>query len=356
MKERIYVCHTYYHVYITILKELAMSKADYGKATLVLSKMSNDFGELKSRAEAVGLFEEILELDEKKDTFFPELEKYKKDKGNILFNMISRIQYTKKFVKLQEKYIHIPFKEYKQIYVYCDADPIGLYLNQKRIRYHALEDGLNSLVYIDHARFANQGAFGLKAFMSKQLNLIFVQNGYGKYCIDMEVNDIESIKHPCKYYIEQSRQELTERLTAEDKELLLKVFVNDIDELQSKIEECKAGKGSVLILTDPLCSLDVREQIFRDIIDMYKQDYRVFIKPHPRDELDYASVFAEYAQFDPAMPMEILNLFEDFQFDKAVGVLTEMKAVKFAKEAIRLGPDFMDKYEEPEIHRQNERI
>ena len=45
------------------------------------------------------------------------------------------------------------------------------------------------------------------------LNLIFIQNGYGKYCLDMEVNDISLIKYPCPRYIEQSRQALVDRLT-----------------------------------------------------------------------------------------------------------------------------------------------
>ena len=46
MKDRIYICHTYYHVYVTFLKELKLrAEADpakkAGAATLVLSKMSN---------------------------------------------------------------------------------------------------------------------------------------------------------------------------------------------------------------------------------------------------------------------------------------------------------------------------
>ena len=39
MKERIYVCHTYYHVYVTFLKELKLGPEQRGKATLLLSKM-----------------------------------------------------------------------------------------------------------------------------------------------------------------------------------------------------------------------------------------------------------------------------------------------------------------------------
>lgn len=266
------------------------------------------------------------------------------------------MKFTKRYAELEKPFIPVNFKEYGEIYVFCDSDPIGYYLNQNKIRYHAVEDGLNCLKNFDAARYENRGHFKLKAFMSKKLNLIFVQNGYGKYCMDMEVNDISAIAHPCKYYIEQSRKELVDRLTPEDKQLILSMFVADIERLNEQIKEGEKYPSKVLILTDPLCTLEVREQIFRDIIAMYENDAQVFLKPHPRDYLDYKTLFAEYPQFDATMPMEMLNFFDNVKFDKAVGVLTEMKGITFAKEAIRLGPDFMDKYEEPSIHRQNEMI
>lgn len=66
-KERIYVCHTYYHVYVACLKELYLPKEKQGKATLVLSTMSNNFGSLKDRAEKCGLFEAVHMFEEKED-------------------------------------------------------------------------------------------------------------------------------------------------------------------------------------------------------------------------------------------------------------------------------------------------
>ena len=59
MKDRIYVCHTYYHVYVACLKELNLPGEKRGKAALVMSTMSNDFGDLKERALACGLFEAV---------------------------------------------------------------------------------------------------------------------------------------------------------------------------------------------------------------------------------------------------------------------------------------------------------
>ncbi|MCI9336342.1 MAG: lipooligosaccharide sialyltransferase [Lachnospiraceae bacterium] len=356
MKERIYVCHTYYHVYVTFLKELALPPEKRGRATLVLSKMSNDFETLKSRVELTGLFEEVLEFDEKREDFFPELEKLRAGGKGFLMHLWNRIRFTRRYAKLEEPYVPVDFREYGDIYVYCDSDPIGYYLNQKKIPYHALEDGLNCLKNYDAARYDNRGHFGLKVFLSRKLNLIFVQNGYGKYCIDMEVNDISAIKYPCPQYIEQPRQALVDRLTEEDKSLILQAFIRDMDRLRAQIDEAGSVGDKILILTDPLCTLDVRERIFRDIIRMYEKEGTVFLKPHPRDTLDYRRLFAEYPQFDATVPMEMLNFFPGLRFRKVVAVLTEIKAIRFADQVVRLGEDFMDAYEDPLIHRQNEQI
>lgn len=355
MKDRIYVCHTYYHVYVTFLKELALAKEKRGQATLVLSKLSNNFENLKQRVESTGLFEEVVEFDEKRDDFFPELAKWKKDEG-LIRNLWNRIRFTKHYAQLEKDYIPVDFREYKERYVYCDSDPIGYYLNQYKIPYHALEDGLNCLKNLDGARYDNRGHFGLKAFMSKKLNLIFIQNGYGKYCLDMEVNDKSLIKYPCPYHIEQPRQPLVDRLTQEDKDLILKAFIRDMDSLKKQIGDNDHVKDKILILTDPLCTLDIREKIFRDIIAMYEPEGTIFLKPHPRDILDYRTLFADYPQFDATVPMEMLNFFPGLRFKKVVAVLTEIKAIQFADELVRLGEDFMDRYEAPQVHRQNEQI
>lgn len=356
MKERIYVCHTYYHVYVTFLKELNLPKEKRRQATLVLSGLSIDFENLKERVESTGLFEEVVEFDEKRDTFFPELAKYRRNTGNLLKNIWNRIIFTRKYAKLLKPYIPVNFKKYKNIYVYCDSDPIGYYLNMNRIKYHALEDGLNCLKNYDAARYDNRGHFGIKAFLSEKMNLIFIQNGYGKYCIDMEVNDISLLKYPYKKYIEQSRQELVEHLSQEDKEIILSAFIRDMKKIKVQIEESNRVGDKILILTDPLCTLDVREKIFRDIIEQYEAEGTIFLKPHPRDELDYRKLFSEYPQFDATVPMEMLNFFPTLKFKKVVAVLTEIKAIKFADEVVRLGEDFMDKYEDPLVHRQNEQI
>lgn len=359
MKERIYICHTYYHVYISFLKECNLRKESkasrdkIGQATLVLSKMSNNFENLKQRVEKTGLFEEVIEFDEKREDYFPELATYRQDRGNLIANLLQRMKFTKRYAQLEAPFVPVDLKKYKDIYVFCDSDPIGYYLNQYRIPYHGVEDGLNCLVHFDAARFDNRGHFGLKVFLSEKLNLIFVQNGYGKYCQDMEVNDIAAIEAPCHKYREVPRANLVNNLSEEDKTLILQAFVRNMEQLEQQIEECKDIPNKVLVLTDPLCDLETRKRIFQDIVAEYSKDAQIFIKPHPRDALDYREVFPELPIFDATVPMEMLNFMPNLHFKQVVTVFTELRGIQFADEVIRLGDAFMDKYEDPTVHNQN---
>ena len=357
MKERIYVCHTFYHVYVACLKELALPIEKQGQAELVLSTMSNDFNTLPERAGQCRLFAAVYLYDEKVDTAFPGLAKYHKDRGNIVINMLARIRYTKLLGKLQEPYVPVNFKQYKDIYVFCDSDPIGYYLSYRKIYYHALEDGLNCIQYYDTARYDNKGHFAFKAWMAAR-NLIFIQNGYGKYCLDMEINDKSVVPYPCDKYIEQPRAALVDRLTDEDKELLLRLFIEDIDGLTEKLNS--GAEDKILVLSEPLCDLDVRKRIFSDIIEQYGviggRQGQILIKPHPRDILDYEKEFPQHIVLSGSFPMEMLNFIPGLHFKRVISVLTVPNGIKFAKEILFLGEDFMDKYEAPELHRQNEQI
>ena len=356
MKDRIYVCHTYYHVYVTFLKELNLPKDKRGKATLLLSSLSNDFEGLRERVERTGLFEAVLPFHEKAEAEYPELAKYRKKKNNLVANLIQRIIFTKKFGRLVAQTLPVDLHEYQERFVYCDSDPIGYYLNRYHVPYHALEDGLDCIKNFDAARYDNRGHFRLKAFMSERLNLIFIQNGYGKYCLDMEVNDASAIKYPYRKYKEVPRQPLADCLSGEDKSLILQAFICNRKELEDRIDQANDVDKKILILTEPLCTLDVRERIFRDLIAAYEKEGMVFLKPHPRDALDYRKLFPDVPQFDGTVPMEILNYFPKLRFQKVISVLTETRGIQFGDELIRLGSDFMDRYEDPLIHRQNEQI
>ena len=348
---RVYICHTYYHIYVALLKECALP--DPGNADFLLSSYSNDFENLHERLAASSLCRKAFSFEEHGEEFFSELKKWHVNRGAFL-NLFQRIIYFRKQAKLLAPFIPVDLKQYEDIYVFCDSDPIGYYLNAFKIPYHALEDGLDCLRYYDTARYDNRGMFPLKVWMAKH-NIIFIQNGYAKYCLDMEVNAIEQLMFPVPKVKEESREKLADRLTKAQKEMIIRIFLPDADKLIKQLEGLPKGKETVLILTEPLCDMETRKRIFLDISKEYGKDCVKIFKVHPRDVLDYRNVFPEDIVLAEKFPMEVLN-FLPVSFDRVVSVFTVPDQIRFAKRKIFLGEDFMDRYEAPEIHRQNETI
>lgn len=353
-RERIYVCHTYYHVYVACLKELNLAEEAKGGATLLLSSMSTDFGDLLQRAKQSGIFRDVLSYDEKSFEFFPELTELKRDRGSLLLNMRQRIRFERRLGQLEEQFVPVDFAEYKDRYVFCDSDPVGYYLAYKKLPYHALEDGLNCLRYRDTAREDNAGHFGFKAKLAA-LGLIFIQNGYSRWCVDMEVNDLSVLDHPMEKMVEVPREKLVSGLSKKDRETLVRLFIPDREKIVAAVAKAHAkGLPVILILTEPLCKdLSVRRKLFSDMIEQYAfadgKKGTAVIKPHPRDLLDYKKEFPDEIVLDARFPMEILN-FMDVQFDRVVTVYTVPDAIHCAKEKIYLGNAFMDRYEPEEAH------
>ena len=349
--KRVYICHTFYHAYVAIMKELNLGKEHYKEATLILSTMSNEFGTMKDRAESSGVFKEVVFFEEKEDVTSPEVMAYHKDKGNIILNLLQRIKYTKLLGKLQEPYVPVDLASFDEVYVFCDSDPIGYYLNYKKIHYHALEDGLNSGKNDNQAMLSNMGAWKLKKFMAR-LGLIFIENGYSKYCIDYEVNDISANYKPPSNIKECPFFDMWDKLTKEDHDILAYIFMEDIEGLKRDLEVHEDGRPKAMILTEPLCDFETRVRLFTDIKKANEKEYNIILKPHPRDLADYSEAFGDCIILKGRFPMEVINDIEGLKVDKLISVVTQIDDVRFAESIEYLGMDFLDKYEDPAVHRK----
>ncbi len=365
-KSRIYVCHTFYHVYVAILKEFKLVRtqapSEYVKADIALSSISTDFGDLGERRLRTGIFNEIFSLDEKREDFFPELAKYRKNYGNLLIHTINRIIFTKKLAKCEIPYMErIDFGAYKDIYVFCDSDPIGYYLNYKHIYYHAVEDGLDCLKNLDDAYVANSSHFAFKTWLSRK-NLIFIMNGWGKYCLDMEINDRSVVPTDCPRFVVEPRRDLEKGLTADEKKLMIRAFIEDADALMEQLAPLPDGKEFACkeiacFLTEPHpVDEEARKRVCLDVIEKYCKGYRVLIKPHPRDMIDYSSLCPDAVVLRGRFPVEVLNFFDGIKIKRAVSIVTTaMNSMDFVEEKINLGVSFWDAYEPPEKHAFNKK-
>ena len=349
-KSRLYVCHTFYHVYVAILKEMKLVRntlvENYKKADLALSSISTNFENLGDRLARTGIFHEVIALDEKREDFFPELAKYRKNYSNIVKHMVNRMIFTKK----------LDFAAYEDIYVFCDSDPIGYYLNYRHIYYHAVEDGLDCLKNLDDAYVANHGHFKLKTLFSR-LNLIFIMNGWGKYCIDMEINDRSVVPTDCPRFVVEPRKPLEQALTSAQKKLMIEAFIEDADTLTRQLAPSYEGEEFACFLTEPHpVDVEARKRVCLDVIERYCQGYRVLIKPHPRDLIDYEALCPDAVVLRGRFPVEVLNFFEGLRIKKAVSIVTTaLNNMDFVEEKLNLGASFWDAYEAPEKHAYNKK-
>ena len=360
-KSRIYVCHTFYHVYVAVLKEMKLvretSKTMYQKADIALSSVSTDFEHLGDRLTKTGIFQNVIALDEKREDFFPELAKYRKNYKNILKHMINRMIFTKKLAKCEAPYMEVvDFAAYEDIYVFCDSDPIGYYLNYRHLYYHAVEDGLDCLKNLDDAYVANHGHFRLKTWFSRH-NLIFIMNGWGKYCLDMEINDRSVVPTDCPRFVEVPRKPLERTLTPEQKKQMIQAFIEDADALMQQLKPSQEGEAFACFLTEPHpVDIEARKRVCLDVLAKYCQGYRVLIKPHPRDTVDYEALCPDAVVLRGRLPVEVLNFFEGLHIKRAVSIVTTaMNNMDFVEEKLNLGASFWDAYEDPEKHAYNKK-
>ena len=52
----------------------------------------------------------------------------------------------------------------------------------------------------------------------------------------------------------------------------------------------------------------------------------------------------------------MLNFIPDISFKKVIAVFTELSDISFAETKVRLGEEFMDRFEDPAIHRYNDKL
>jgi hypothetical protein len=340
-KNRAYICHTYYHLFVSIIKELNENQDTSCKSTLILSNMSGDFRNLEMKIRNSKIFTNVLIMDEKHPSYLKKFNR-KLGKGNWITKLITRINYWKHIAKEEIKYINIDFLQYDKIYVFCDGDPIGMYLNYHKIYYISVEDGLNSIKY-NLAKKENAKFFILKLILSK-LGIIFIKDGYSKYSLAIEVNDKKNISKFMRRVIEVPRVNLTKNLTNEQKKIVYDIF------LEENIKIKNTSK-TILVLTQNILERHVRLKMYTDIVKLYCEGKDVYIKPHPFDNVDYSSING-CTILNRFFPIEIFNFRNDIKFDEVLSVYSaSVEGIIFANKKIALGVDFLNNYEDEELHK-----
>ena len=294
-----FVCHTVYHVYVSLMMQLTQPVPHCG---IMLTDNIPNVDVLVQRLKRENIFDEVICFHHK-DAFpaFTKRSFHLTYACGLLF--MHRVHKKLSFLLKEDR-----------IYLYTDYSNIGAYLMQNKKRYHLLEDGCDTFTHDVHHVSGRQKK--IKQWLHKYLDIPY-SIGMSACCIDITVNDKSRVKTPFSFpVLEMNKAELVSRLRTEDVERILRCF--DIN--------LSMGKGkNLLLITQPMTEMylcktnEEAVRFFEEKLEQFKDEYQIYIKPHPRDEADYTNMFGgDVTVIDRTVPIEILNFKKDVLFDLGV--------------------------------------
>ena len=238
-----------------------------------------------------------------------------------------------------------PAEEYGQIHVFWDLGYSGTYFNIRGIHYRLHEDSLDSCCRIRENR-PNYTyifrPFSPKFLLKKYLGAGVIPFGFSPCCSVIEVNALQGLQIPRDKVEVYPRKQLMESLTEEQKNVILQVFTGSGTELPSFSGE------EVLLLTEPFAASgrlpgeSVQIRMYEEIVREYTGGRPLIIKAHPRDCVDYRSVFPDARIIEKNLPMELLNFYEGCGPFLAVTVTSSaIFSISGNQEKISLGADYL---------------
>lgn len=335
LNRTIYICSTYHHVHVSLIKCLVNGQA----ADILICDDIPGYIELQCSLIKAQVFRHVYFFNR---TFSPGYNP--KDMTKRLFGR------HKKHKKLVENELKIDLTRYDNIYIFHDGIKIARYMMDCGIYFNLIEDGLDHFKHIQYVPSKADLPTGNRCivWLKKTFNIGYLFCGQSKYCKSIEVNSKDGLVIKHGNIIEVPKRWLYSLVNEEQKQLIYKIFLGNM-----RLPE-NGEQKSALLFTVPLYQekfVKTREmhiQIYRDIIQQLHTDgFKVYIKPHPRDNLEYEKVYHNVQIITKEIPSEILNYNAQLHFDKAIAIASaSIKNVDFADEVIDLNYEYLNNYPE----------
>lgn len=303
---QVFVCSTYFHVYVSILKVIYSDRRNT-KNLLIINDLTPGIAKILSRLSEDGFFDFSIQIP------FKKIERKIKNEINILPRVFNRNKLIVEFVEANSEILmYNEFIENAEINIFPDLGHTAAYflLKYKNNHIRMVEEG-EGAYYLRVSRF--------KAFKREYLLNTFIGGGLDKEIKEIEVQFPEKLD---KRVIQKGRKlalkEMVSKLTNQDRERILKIFMSGIE---INIDE----KKKLLLITQPLEESWMTEEkkiiLYNQILSRYSNEYTVFIKPHPRENTDYNGKLDCPIIIIPGdFPLEMLDLLQGIYFDLGITI------------------------------------
>lgn len=328
IRPNIYACATPYHIMISVLRVLTGGE----QAILLLYYECAEDSALVSRLQKSGIFMEVkicaATRTETRELFADRKQVYRHRK-QVLENI--------------EQNWHLSILDQGEVYLFYDADIVGYERMLRRKPYHLLEDGRDC-----YSLKQNQytGKDTVKGFFKRMLGADLYEMGQSPCIQDLTVNDLSKVSGRRPYPIlEMEADELLQKLTGEQKEILLTIFCEN----RTELEALQGKECLTLLLTQPLVEMGVTQTIkeqeayYAKVLKEHGKG-TVVIKRHPRDKADYHNIPEAIVLSSYRMPVELFQFAANLTFEKAITFCsTSLESIRDCGEKIILAPQYFSR-------------
>jgi hypothetical protein len=309
--KNLFVCYTPFHILVSLLIACILKRNNDDVCDIVVGKDHfNDASVIMEMIKSkIPWIDKVDGINDKKVT-------KKINNMKSLFRKTIKVLFLKGFYRANEpKVKQIKLNKNVRIFLFNDSPLLSLYfLKSKGGAYFLVEDGK-----------ANYNSF-------KNNNLKnFVRKIFKFYrCMG---------RHPkIKKILVQRPNCLPGDIRNKGIELNLDYLIDDLNE-KEKIMICNAFPGykkfylsfslkdkfkkRVLLLTQPLSEdglIDEEEKInlYEEVIRNYHNKYKIFLKPHPRENTIYENYFSKVITLPQSFPIELLKFDKSILFDLGI--------------------------------------
>lgn len=323
---QVYVCGSYYHIYISILRAIFHQNPER-KSLIIIHDHIPHLHEIIPFLIEGNFFDFHLAVP---------LTSINRTKTNKLLRALKRKSLLTERVDSETDILK--FEEFirtAEINIFNNRGGAYNYFVQKFSGSYIrlIEDGLGNY----------QSLIGkFKIFRREYIFNLVIGAGHDDAVKEILVQFPEKVVEPLRQKAKKLElQKMQDSLSASDRERILKIFLHDYS-------IAVGGEKNLILITQPFQYLDAAAKIrmYNDVLDLYDGQYNIFIKPHPRDETEYTGkIKYAFTEIPRHFPLEMMNLLQDIQFDLGVTLYSgALHNITGVKERIFLGKGFLDKY------------
>ena len=322
---QVFVCGTYFHIYVSILKVLNYHYDS--QRLLILNTLTPGIERIMPRLVEEGFFDAAIQIP------FKDISARMKKGQSFWSRLFNR---KKKIIQHVDGNSVLPkyheFISQSEINLFHHVGISSSYFISKYsdCLIRMLEDGTRNYITT---------ASAFKRFKRKYLLRTFVGEGSDKEVKEIHVQFPENLHARIRHKaVRLDLRLLQKNISAQNNEKMLNIFMGGYAPVLD------STKKKLILLTQPLSEDNfVTEQdkleLYSSILKKYSSDYELFVKPHPREKTDYKkNLDLPISEIPRAFPLEMFDLMNTVSFDLGITVSSgSIKNVTCIQNKIILG-------------------